>query len=199
MASRASTSSPTTMVPISAAMDAPAKPTITMAAISGPSSRNTETPTRLATLSVWPYCSRVGDVCSARMIPIDPLTSITMEMDRTPTRTSCDVMAPLPMRTRRSTNARHIHSPVSRPSQKSDPTKSKIDIQKSIQLSSSRIGALGATVAVDSDCSAMGSESEGCFEGWSHLEDVGESGNFKDAADALVRSCENKRASSALA
>ena len=146
MASRASTSSPTTIVPISAAMEAPANPTITMAAISGPSSRNTETPTRLATLSVWPYCSSVGDVCSARMMPIDPLTSITMEMDRTPTRTICDVMAPLPMRTRRNTKARHIHSPVSRASQNSDPTRSKTDIQKPIQLSSRRIGALATDV-----------------------------------------------------
>ena len=35
----------------------------------------------------------------------------------TPTRTICEVMAPAPMRTRRTTNARHIHCAVTRPSQ----------------------------------------------------------------------------------
>ena len=190
MASSASTSSPTTMVPISAAIEAPAKPTMTMAAMSGPSSRKTETPTRLATLSVWPYCSRVGDVCSARMMPMEPLTSITIEIDLTPTRTICEVIAPLPIRTRRNTNARHIHSTVSRPSQNSEPTRSKIDNQKAIQLSRSRSGALG--MAVDSDCSAMESVREGGFEGWRHLEYVGQARNFKDAADAFVGSCKNQ-------
>ena len=48
---------------------------------------------------------------------MEPLTSITMEIERTPTRTICEVMAPAPMRTRRTTNARHIHCAVSRPSQ----------------------------------------------------------------------------------
>ena len=190
MASSASTSSPTTMVPISAAIDAPAKPTMTIAAMSGPSSRKTDTPTRFATLSVWPYCSRVGEVCRARIMPMEPLTSITMEIDRTPTRTSCAVIAPLPIRTRRNTNARHIHSKVSRPSQNSDPTRSKIDNQKAIQLSRSRIGALG--MAVDSDCSAMESVCECSFEGWRHREHVGQARNFKDSADAFICSCENK-------
>ena len=53
-ASRASISSPTTIVPSSAAIAAPAKPVSTIAAINGPSSRRIATPRMFAERSLLP-------------------------------------------------------------------------------------------------------------------------------------------------
>ncbi len=83
-ASSASISSPTTIVPISAAMAAPANPVSTIAAISGPSSRKTATPVIFATSSLLPKSSRGGAICSTRMRPTHPETREMMNSDRTP-------------------------------------------------------------------------------------------------------------------
>ena len=112
-ASRASISSPTTIVPSSAAMAAPAKPVSTIAAMSGPSSRSTATPMMFAILSVCPSSESGGSICRARMKPMHAQTSMTMPMERTPTRTICVMIAVRPKRKRRLNIARRIHTPTS--------------------------------------------------------------------------------------
>ncbi len=87
-ARKAVISSPTTIVPISAAMLAPAKPVSVIAPISGPSSRNVAMAMRSARRFFAPYCSRIGLICRARITPMQNVTRLTTGTARTPTRSS---------------------------------------------------------------------------------------------------------------
>ena len=79
-------SSLTAIVPISAAMEAPAKPVSTIAPTSGPSSRKNAIPMMDAIWSPAPYCSRMGTIWRERITPMAKVTSMTTPIDLTPTR-----------------------------------------------------------------------------------------------------------------
>ena len=81
-------SSPTFMVPISAAREAPTNPDITTDVSSGASSRQKATPITLLVYSTGPKIRRTSATVMARVTPTKKLTRKTIGMELTPTRTA---------------------------------------------------------------------------------------------------------------
>ena len=85
----ASTSSVTTMVPISAENDEPDRPTTTIAVISGPNSRVMLTATRLMTSCMAPSRRISAPPCSAMISPVQAAIRQTTGNALTPTTAIC--------------------------------------------------------------------------------------------------------------
>jgi len=89
MVRSASTCSVTTMVPISAAIDEPARPETIRAASTGTISRVIASATTGPTKLVVPNCSKPDHVCSANTAPLKSEVTTTIGSERTPTSSIC--------------------------------------------------------------------------------------------------------------
>ena len=92
---KASTSSVTVIVAISAAMDDPDRPANRIAVINGPISLNMATTSPSAMNIFAPNCLRSPADCNTNTMPIRNAIRLTMGSDPTPMARACAVTAPL--------------------------------------------------------------------------------------------------------